>query len=102
MLISFGAAAVGEIGEQGKNRKVKDGIDADGDPEKPAERPGQGFVRGWHDEFRKLQTGRKKGYKRDRESGFAWHRQGQRQKSSQQADYRGQNPAENYSLRHQH
>ena len=102
LLISLGVAAVGEIREQGKNRKVEGGVDADGDAEKPAERPGKRFVRGGHDEFRKLQTGRKKGDKRDRESGFTWHREGQGKKSHQQADYRGQNQTEEWALRHQH
>src|SRR5579859_1140620 len=77
----WGAAAVGEIGEQSKNREIKHGIHADGDAEKPAERPGKRFVRGGHDEFRKLQAGRKKGDKRNRECGFTWHREGQGKKS---------------------
>lgn len=49
-----GPLAIGEIGEQSEDREVEDGVPADSDSKKPAESPGEGFVRRRHHEFRYL------------------------------------------------
>lgn len=51
------ATVIDEIGEQSKNRKVKNRIDSHGDAQKPAKRPSQRLVYCWHGEFRYFQTG---------------------------------------------
>jgi len=76
LLVGSGAAATDEIDEQSENRKIEDGIDANGDAEKPAESPCERFVCGRHDEFRNLQARRKKGNQGDRQIGFAGDRPG--------------------------
>jgi len=75
-LAARGTAAIDEIGEQGKNRKVEGGIDADSDAKKPAERPSERFVSGGHDEFREFQARRKKRDNRNGKRRFARHGQG--------------------------
>jgi len=94
MLAILRAAAVDEVGEQNKNREVEDGIDTDGDAKKPAKGPGQGLMCGGHEEFRNLQAGRHQGNERDGLIGFAGDRPGEREKPHQQAEYGGENPAE--------
>jgi hypothetical protein len=98
--LATGVAAIDEIAQQGKNREVEHGIDADGDAEKPAERPGEGCVCRGHDEFGDFETWRKKDHQRDGKSGFACHGPGQHKKSHQQARYGGKYKAEKDALRH--
>jgi len=56
LLASSRAVPINQVSEQRENRRVKDGVDTNGDPQKPAECPREGFVRGGHNEFGDLKT----------------------------------------------
>ena len=96
------AAAIHDVGEQRKNREIEDGVDADGNAQKPAEGPGQRFVYGGCEELCNFEAGRHKENERDWQGGFAGARPHQREKPHQESEYGGKNPAEQWTLRHSH
>ena len=59
MLAAFCAAAIDQICQERKNREIKDGVDADGDSQKPAEGPGERGMRLRHDQLGDFEAGRK-------------------------------------------
>jgi hypothetical protein len=81
MLAVFGPTAIDQIGQGRKNREVEDGIDADSDPQKPPEGPGERGMRLGHDEFRNFEARRKQQDKPDGKRCLVRDRRGQRKKS---------------------
>ena len=61
------AAAIGYVGKQGEECKVKRGVRGDGDAQEPSESPGHRFMSFRHDEFGELEAGREKSNQRRRD-----------------------------------
>ena len=80
-LAVFCAAAIDQIGHERKNREVEDGVDADGDSQKPPESPRQRSMRFRHDKLSDFEARRKQQDERSGKSCLVRDRRGQRKKS---------------------
>src|SRR6266851_7944369 len=96
----FGAAAIRKAGNQGEECEVKRSVCHDGDAQKPAKRPREGFTGFRNDEFSELQAWGKKCDQRRGNLRFDGHGDGQRKKPGNHGNRGEQKETEQRALRH--